>query len=54
MQFDWLLACQSKYVIRNSALEGVFEVSVQETLKDLFQYGHLVILKQEQEAAIGD
>ena len=54
MQFDWLLARQSKYIIRNSAFEGVFEVSVQETSKDLFQYGHLIILKQEQEAAIGD
>ena len=54
VQFDWLLARQSKYVIRNSAFEGVFEVSVHETSKDLFQYGNLIVLKQEQEAAIGD
>ena len=46
VQFDWLSARQSKYVIRNSAFEGVFEVSVQETSKDLFQYGNLVVLKQ--------
>ena len=54
MQFDWLLARQSKNVIRNSAFEGVFEISVQETSKDLSQYGNLIVLKQEQEAAIGD
>ena len=54
MQFDWLLARQSKNVIRNSAFKGVFEISVQETSKDLSQYGNLIVLKQEQEAAIGD
>ena len=54
MQFDWLLARQSKYVIRNSAFEEVFEISVQETSKDLSQYSNLIVLKQVQEAAIGD
>ena len=35
------------------AFERVFEFSVQETLKDLSQNGKHIILKPEQEAAIG-
>ena len=64
MQFDWLLARQSKYGIRNKkkikidmaeseeAFEGVFEFFVQEMSKDLSQNGKLIILKLDQEAAI--
>ena len=36
------------------AFEGVFEISVQETSKDLSQNGKLIILKPQQEAAIRD
>ena len=35
------------------AFEGVFEFSVQETAKDFSQNGKHVVLKSEQEAAIG-
>ena len=64
VQFDWLLARQSKYGIRNKkkikidmaeseeAFEGVFEFFVQEMSKDLSQNGKLIILKLDQEAAI--
>ena len=33
---------------------GVFEFSVQETLKDLSRNGKLIVLKPEQEATIRD
>ena len=50
MQFDWLIARQSKCDIRNGmdrAFERVFEFSVQETSKDLPQNGKHIVLKPE-------
>ena len=69
MQFDWLLARQSKddSITRHpehnkikidmaeseEAFEIVFEFFVQETSKDLSQNGRHIVQKPEQEAAIG-